>query len=145
RRVKGPERAQVVVDFQATLRRLKAAYERAGWSLPDHSAGVGSGRASPPATVEPAQEARLQGSWSAGRLVVWAGGRDAVPADNGGLADRLEAIGAPPLGWELHRDVRLPSGEQAAALSIPLADGLGWLVEVGKADAETKATDGEQR
>jgi hypothetical protein len=58
--------------------------------------------------------------------------------DNGGLADRLEAIGAPPLGWEVHRDVRLPSGDRAAALSIPLADGLGWLVEVGKSDTGMK-------
>jgi SNF2-related domain/SNF2 Helicase protein/Helicase conserved C-terminal domain len=145
RGVKGPERAQVVVDCQATLRRLEAAYERAGWSLPGHAAGVGPGSASRPALADPVRDARLQGSWSAGRLVVWAGGRGAVPADNGGLADRLEAVGAPPLGWELHRDVRLPSGERAAALSIPLADGLGWLVEVGKSDAEAAATGGEVR
>jgi hypothetical protein len=144
RRVKGPERAQVVVDFQTTLRRLEAANERAGWSLSEQSVGVGSGTGSPPA-VDGAREVRLQGSWSAGRLVVWAGGPGAAPADNGGLADRLEAIGAPPLGWELHRDVRLPSGERAAALSIPLADGLGWLAEVGKSDAGTTAAGGERR
>ena len=65
------------------------------------------------------------------RLVVWAGGPGVAPADNGGLADCLEAVGAPPLGWEFHRDIGLPSGERAAALSIPLTDALGWLVEVG--------------
>ncbi|HEY1635978.1 MAG TPA: DEAD/DEAH box helicase [Acidimicrobiales bacterium] len=143
RGVKGPERAQVVADCQATLRRLKAGYERAGWSPSDESAGLRSGGGPP--TVDPVREARLQGSWSAGRLVVWAGGPGAAPADNGGLADRLEAIGAPPLGWEVHRDIRLPSGERAAALSIPLADGLGWLVEVGKSDTGTTATGSEQR
>ncbi|TMM17311.1 MAG: DEAD/DEAH box helicase [Actinobacteria bacterium] len=141
RAVKGAERAQVVADVQATLRHLKAASKRARGSLPESSAAVGAHSASLSATVDPVGEARLQGSWSAGRLVVWAGGPGVAPADNGGLADRLEAIGAPPLGWELHRDIRLPSGEQAAALSIPLADGLGWLVEVGKSDAGTTGRD----
>jgi hypothetical protein len=145
RGVKGPERAQVIADCQTTLRRLRAAYKRTGLALTDGSADAESGSGSPPATADRVRQARLQGSWSAGRLVVWAGGPGAVPADNGGLADRLEAIGAPPLGWELHRDIRLPSGERAAALSIPLADGLGWLVEVGKSDGGTTATGSERR
>src|SRR4051794_25873618 len=86
-----------------------------------------------PGTVE------LQASWSADRLVVWAGGRGAAPADHDELSDRLEAVGAPPHGWSPHRSVPLPSGAKAAALSIELADALGWLVTVGAgptADAE---------
>jgi hypothetical protein len=141
RTVKGPERAQVVTDVQTTLRRLKAASKRARKPVSDSSSAVGAHTTSLSATVDPVREARLQGSWSAGRLVVWVGGPGVAPADNDGLADRLEAIGAPPLGWELHRDIRLPSGEKAAALSIPLADGLGWLAEVGKPDAGTSGTE----
>ncbi|HWC38478.1 MAG TPA: DEAD/DEAH box helicase [Acidimicrobiales bacterium] len=141
RTVKGPERAQVVADVKATLRRLKAASQRAGGPVPDGSAAIRSATTSLSASADPAREMRLQGSWSAGRLVVWAGGRGVAPADNDGLADRLEAIGAPPLGWELHRDIGLPNGEQAAALSIPLADGLGWLVEVGRSHAGIDGTE----
>jgi hypothetical protein len=78
-----------------------------------------------PGTVE------LQASWSADRLVVWAGGRGAAPADHDELSDRLEAVGAPPHGWSPDRSVPLPSGAKAAALSIDMADALGWLVTVG--------------
>jgi len=60
------------------------------------------------------------------------GGRPrGAPADNGQLADRLEAIGGPKLGWSLHADVVLPTGTRAAALSIPVDESLGWLVAVG--------------
>src|SRR5262249_20176154 len=52
--------------------------------------------------ADPAGEVRLQASWEAGVVVVWAAGPDVPPADNGQLADRLEAIGGPKLGWSLH-------------------------------------------
>ena len=47
------------------------------------------------------------------------------------LSDLLEGIGGsrPRLGQ--HRGVPLPTGDRAAALSIPVADSLGWLVAVG--------------
>ena len=72
----------------------------------------------------------LQASWSDGEVVVWAGGPRSAPASNDELADRLEAIGGPALGWRLHRGVPLPAG-RAEAVSIPVADALGWLVAVG--------------
>ncbi|MBV8296236.1 MAG: DEAD/DEAH box helicase, partial [Acidimicrobiia bacterium] len=75
----------------------------------------------------------LQATWSGDRLVVWAGGRGQEPADHDDLSDRLEAVGAPPHGWSPHRSVPLPSGARAAALSIEMADALGWLVTVGTA------------
>jgi superfamily II DNA or RNA helicase len=81
--------------------------------------------------ADPAGVVRLQASWSGGQIVVWASGPDALPADNDGLADRLEAIGGPALGWNLHADVPLPNGTRAEALSIPVADALGWLVAMG--------------
>jgi hypothetical protein len=80
---------------------------------------------------DPIGEVRLQASWSAGEIVVWAAGPDAAPADYDELSDRLEGIGGPAVGWNQHRGVPLPTGGRAAALSIPVADALGWLVAVG--------------
>ena len=122
RHLRGPEREQVVADFEAELGRLEAAYELLT-------------RASDPTAVvlegQPAGEVRLQASWSSGQVVVWAGGPEAPPASNDDLADRLQAIGGPALGWSQHRAVPLPSGARAPALSIPVEEALGWLVAVG--------------
>ena len=74
---------------------------------------------------------RLQASWAGGQVVVWAAGPDAAPASNDELADRLEAIGGPALGWSLHPAIPLPTGARAAALSIPVSEALGWLAAVG--------------
>ena len=74
---------------------------------------------------------RLQASWAAGDIVLWGGGPGMPPADNAELADRIEATGAPKLGWSVHPGVRLPGGVHAEALSIPVAESLGWLVAVG--------------
>jgi superfamily II DNA or RNA helicase len=122
RQLDGPERDQVVADFEQELARLEAAYDLLT-KADDPVAAI--------AAADPAGEVRLQASWEAGEIVVWAAGPDASPADNGQLADRLEAIGGPPMGWDIHADIALPSGERAAALSIPVEKSLGWLVAVG--------------
>jgi hypothetical protein len=123
RELDGHERDQAVADLESELDRLEAAYDRL------------TGAREPAAAVlvapDPAGEVRLQASWSASEVVVWAGGPDAVPADHDGLSDRLEGIGGPAVGWNQHRGVPLPAGGRAAALSIPVADALGWLVAVG--------------
>jgi hypothetical protein len=119
----GPERDQVVADFEGELDRLQAAYDLLVRD-PDKAVAVVT-------AAEPAGEVRLQGSWSEGHLVVWAGGPQTKPYDNDQLADHLEAIGAPSLGWQLHDPVLLPEGTRAAALSIPLGESLGWLAAVG--------------
>ena len=114
--------------------RLRAALEGI-----DTSARPRPAPAPAPAAVEPPEpadegepgEVELQASWSGDRLVAWAGGRGREPADHDELSDRLEAVGAPPHGWSPHRSVPLPSGAKAAALSIEMADALGWLVTVG--------------
>ena len=62
---------------------------------------------------------------------MWAGGRGARPETNDELATRLEAIGGPPVGWELHAGVPLPDGQRAEAVAIPLSAALGWLVALG--------------
>ncbi len=122
RQLPGPEREQVVADFEQELSRLEAAYDLLT-------------RASDPATAivaaDPVGEVRLQASWSAGQVVIWAAGPGTAPASNDELADRLEAIGGPALGWSLHPAVPLPAGARAAALTIPGETSLGWLVAVG--------------
>ena len=122
RSLNGPERAQVVADFEEELARLEAAYD------------VLTGAADPVkafAAADPAGEVRLQASWHAGQVVVWAGGPEVPPATNDELADLLEAIGGPALGWTLHPGVNLPGGVRAEALAIPVEESLGWLVAVG--------------
>jgi len=119
--IEGPERAQVMRDVEADLDRLEAAYD-----LLLGSAGSGSEVLIP--TADPTGEVRLQASWANGSIVVWAGGPDIVAHKNADLADRLEALGGPRLGWAVHADVALPNGLKAAALSIPVEEALGWLV-----------------
>ena len=84
---------------------------------------------------EPPGETELQATWSQDQLVVWAAGRGTTPAGDDELSDRLEAVGAPPHGWSPHRSIPLPSGARAPALSIAMADALGWLVAVGAGPA----------
>ncbi len=121
RHLPGPERSQVVADFEAELNRLDAAYDLLTHA-PDPSAAV--------VIADPDGEVRLQASWSAGQVVVWAAGPGTAPGDNDELADRLEAIGGPPVGWINHPGVVLPIGTKAPALAIPVEESLGWLVSV---------------
>src|SRR3546814_34873 len=95
----GAERAQVVADFENEIARLEAAYDLLA-RADDPVAAI--------AAADPAGEVRLQASWSARKVVVWAAGPEARPANNDELADRLEAIGGPRLGWSAHPDVVLP-------------------------------------
>jgi hypothetical protein len=122
RRLGGPERAQVVADFEAELAQLDAAYDLL-FTADDPVAAI--------AAADPAGEVRLQASWAKGLIVVWAAGPGTAPDSAEELSDRLEAIGGPALGWSRHRDVTLPGGARAAALSIPVSEALGWLVAIG--------------
>ncbi len=118
----GPERTQVVADFEAELAQLETAYDLV-FDTDDPVGAI--------AAADPAGEVRLQASWANDLLVVWAAGPGTAPASADELSDRLEAIGGPALGWSPHRDVGLPGGAKAAALSIPIGEALGWLVAVG--------------
>jgi superfamily II DNA or RNA helicase len=122
----GDERERVVADFEDDLSRLHAVRvtltngsEPPTRGLPD-APGLGGVVA-----------ADLQASWSAGQVVVWAGGAATGSTSNDQLADLLEAIGGPAVGWSLHPPLTLPSGARAEALSIPLRDSLMWLLGVG--------------
>jgi superfamily II DNA or RNA helicase len=129
RRLIGDERDQVVGDFEDDLARLQSI---GGVSLrrPSLSTADGDEDSDEDVAVVPA-EVRLQASWDDDHIVVWAGGPGVTPATNDELADRLEAIGGPALGWSLHAPVPLPSGARAEALAIPVKESLGWLVSMG--------------
>jgi len=122
RQLKGAERALVVSDFETDLALLESTYDLMTRAATSAAAGL---------VADPAGEVRLQASWSAGEVVLWAGGPGVPPADNDELADRIEATGAPAMGWKIHPGVRLPGGIHAEALSIPIEESLGWLVAVG--------------
>jgi len=131
RNLPGDERDQVVADFTDTLDGLRATAARLRPPPPAPAAAVIDDTESTAFEYEEAGEVQLQASWSAGQVVVWAGGRGAVPEGNEGLATRLEAIGGPAVGWQLHPGVDLPGGVRAEAVSIPMKDALGWLVAIG--------------
>ena len=122
------ERELAVADFSDTLASL-------------HNVAARFRPPPPPVEVLPPEPVQLQASWSGGQVVVWAAGRGTAPEANEELATRLEAIGGPPLGWEVHPHVTLPDGEQADALAIPLRAGLGWLVALAGGEGADEAAD----
>ncbi|MEI8238578.1 MAG: DEAD/DEAH box helicase [Actinomycetota bacterium] len=139
RNLSGDERDQVVADFIDTLNSLltTAAILRPELAPVSAMKSASSGAGSfdefddldyqelTPTSVQ------LQATWSAGHVVVWAAAPGAIPEPFDALANRLEAIGGPPIGWLVHKGVPLPGGQRADALSISLSDALGWLVAVG--------------
>ncbi len=126
RGLNGPERERVVADFEDDLSRLQAVQV-----LLAGDGGLSVAAAPDEGGLDGAAEVRLQASWSAGQVVVWAGGAGMGSTSNEQLADLLEAIGGPSLGWNLHPDLVLPSGVRAEALSIPIRESLMWLLGVG--------------
>ena len=120
----GPERDQAVSDLEAELERARAGLRPADGRRRRRRRRARRprprGRGAPPGVVVGQRGGRV--------------GRRApttVPAAHDDLSDRLEGIGGPAVGWNQHRGVPLPTGDRAAALSIPVADALGWLVAVG--------------
>lgn len=122
RSITTPERDQIVADFEQERDRLEAALARL----------VGANGTTPdPTLLESAGEVRLQASWAAGRLVVWAAGPGTEPASSDELEQRLSDAGVLESGWTSHPPVRLPNGGAAPALALPIGDALGWLAAVG--------------
>jgi len=137
RNLKGPERDQVVADFEGERARLTDALARL--------TGVRH-ESKDDRALDGAGEVRIQASWDEGRLVVWAAGPGTAAASVEDLAARLRRIDAPGDGWWPHDPVALPAegrpgadaepaqkaGAPAQAIGIPQA--LGWLVAVGAGD-----------
>jgi len=122
------ETRRAIADLEGELDLLESAYDRLlhVTALPNASP-----LAAAMVVADPVGEVRLQATWEADHVVVWAAGPTAPPANNDQLADLLESIDGPALGWSVHPDIALPGGGRAAALSIPVAEALGWLAEVG--------------
>jgi hypothetical protein len=131
RRLDGPERAQVVADFEGersgylrTLSRLTGQPQK-GRSEP-----AGGGDRPPQAEEEPVALA-LHLSWTPGRVVAWAGGPADEPATAAEVRELLAAAGAPSTGGGAHIPAPRPGGIKAPAQAAPINDVLGWLVAVG--------------
>ena len=130
RNLAGPERDQVVADFEGERSRLAFALGRLNGARPE---------AVDERTLDGPGEVRLQASWSAGRVVMWAAGPGTEPASDDDLGERLRAVEAPAGGWWPHDPVQLPTGpaqsrDRAPARAIGMAQALGWLVTVGAKD-----------
>jgi hypothetical protein len=141
RNLRGDEREQVVADFTDTLDGLRSTAALLRPPPPPRPQAVRTEFIDDdiPMASEPWEpgEVQLQASWSAGQVVVWAAGRGTAPEGNEELATRLETIGGPSVGWQLHPSVPLPGGARADAVAIPLKDALGWLVAIGGGDDHT--------
>lgn len=121
RQLKGAERTLVVADFEADLALLESTYDLMTRAAVSAAAGL---------VADPAGEVRLQASWAAGDIVLWAGGPGVPPGDSDERAALLEASGAPATGWMPHPGVRLPGGVHAESVALPMSVALGWLAAV---------------
>ena len=133
-RVRGPERALVLEDFDALVAEIDAAHvELTGRSLaPPPPEDVDEEDDSSELEEDPwLGVSQLQLSWSRDRLVAWVGGNEADTGDHDRIRAALDAAGASSKAWEVAEPVSLPHGVQADALSAPLSSTLGWLVTVG--------------
>jgi superfamily II DNA or RNA helicase len=142
RSLTGPERAQVIADFEDERRSLSAALSRlTGEPDPtededdeaDAAAGGDLDQDHESDQDEPGV-LRLQLSWLPGRVVAWAAGPRVASADEEHLRELLAKADAPTTGWVPHAPVPLPSGGHADALSLAVGDVLGWLHAAGTGD-----------
>jgi len=129
RGIKGDERDQVVADFTETLKSLHRTAARLRPLAPSAILMEGDDDLAWE-YLEPGP-VQLQASWADDMVVVWAAGRGTEGESNDQLATRLEAVGGPPNGWQLHPGVPLSDGTKAEAVAIPMRGALGWLVSVG--------------
>jgi superfamily II DNA or RNA helicase len=111
----GPERAQVVADFETECADIEAALARL-----DRPAGADE--------RDEVGPARVQLSWTPGRVVAWVGGADEVVTAVDDLRGALDALGAPAAAFGDHAPMSLPDGRRVAALAAPISEALGWLL-----------------
>src|SRR5947209_4652512 len=122
--ISGEERDQVLADLNDEKRRLKASLRRL--------TGEGDSAADEkPVGEETVDEPLLQASWMPGHVVLWAGGPGVEAASSEELDELVREAGGATVAWERRKDVPLPNGQRAAALSAPVDGALGWLVGVG--------------
>jgi hypothetical protein len=134
RSLTGPERDQVIADFESERIALLRAISRRTGEPSEYDEPVEP-------EIAGAGVVRLQASWSPGRVVVWAAGPQAPAASYDELKERLVAVGAPAGPWAPHSPVTLPDGRFADALVAPVGDVLGWLVAAGADQLQPAAAD----
>jgi len=144
RRLKGPERNQVVADLQSEFDELAAAFERltgvpAG--ADEREQGEQANRSTPAEAITP-EPVALQLSWANGRIVAWASGAHNTPDDTEAVKKRLSDVSAPESAWSEHRPITLPDGTTAEAVVAEVGDVLGWLVAVGSIPETAEETPG---
>ncbi len=130
----GPEREQVVADFETERTALRSSLARLrGEPDPVLEAERQAQGLAPTEMHDPSiiGVRALQTSWSPGRVVMWAAGPETVPASHDDLRSLLAAAGAPIAAFTPHAPVALPDGTFADALVAPVGDILGWLVATG--------------
>ena len=125
RRIKGPQRNQIITDFESEFRSLTDAFERATGEVYDtEEADEGVNLIPDDAVSEPIA---LQLSWTSGKVIAWASGAFNEPESSENVLARLVDAGAPENAWEDYRNIVLPTGLTAPALSAQVGDILGWL------------------
>ncbi len=125
RRLKGPQRNQIIIDFEGELNLLTDAYRRATGTAFD--IGDTDNQADAFAPDKPPEPTVLQLSWASGRVIAWAAGAYNQPENTEQVMERLTQAGAPAGAWEDHRSISLPGGVTASSVSAEVADILGWL------------------
>jgi len=141
RSLAGPEREQVVADFEAERASLRSSLARLRGEPDPILEAVRQAQGLPPTELHDPSilgVRALQTSWSPGRVVIWAAGPEAVSAGYDDLRELLGSVGAPISAFTPHAPVALPDGTFADALVAPVGDILGWLVATG-ADASRAA------
>jgi hypothetical protein len=134
-RIVGDERAQVLDDLSGERRRLTAALRRLGHDTADTADTAAGGSTIHADTGSPT----LQGSWSAGRLIVWAGGPTGRVGTDAELDGLLAGSGADTIDWRQLGELSLPDGARPRARWAPIAETLGWLVGIGSGQLAAEA------
>ena len=132
RRLKGPQRNQIIRDFEGEMELLFDAYQRATgeqYEPDDENTEIPS----IPSDAIP-EPIALQLSWASGRVIAWAAGAFNDSETPEQILERLTDAGAPEGAWEDHRKIELPNGASVAALSAQVADVLGWLAALSTQD-----------
>ena len=129
------ERTQALADLSAERDRLKAALGRFAPQEPDprrRSRQAGRSTSDPARSDnQPPPTLRLQASWTAGQVVVWAGSPSGATGGRDELERLVDAAGAASIFWAEHPGPPIPSGRSGLAGAAPLSEALGWLVGVG--------------
>ena len=140
-RLPGGEREQVMADFRSELDRLADALcrltgedrrpARLAALVPAGSPADGESLDGAGVPLELPTEPTLQGSWAAGRIVVWAGSPGGGASPLPVLEQLIADADAGSVPWKPGADVLLPDGSAAPARSALVEEILGWLVGVG--------------